>query len=140
MAKFHFHLIHPNPTFQNERVRGTGGKPTSFGEENLLSLPLDRYDDGRVHRGTTGANGGPNQRRGASAAPLELPVPVGTTVWIAGETEGAPLADLERGRMIAEVMLAAGDEPDDVERQLMSVGVGPVAAVEAVAMLVRQAA
>jgi hypothetical protein len=26
-------------------VRGTGGRPTSFGEENLLSLPLDRYDD-----------------------------------------------------------------------------------------------
>ncbi len=36
---------HPNPEFQNERVRGTGGKPTSFGEENLLSLALDRYDD-----------------------------------------------------------------------------------------------
>lgn len=36
---------HPNPAFQNERVRGTGGKPTSFGEENLLSLALDRYDD-----------------------------------------------------------------------------------------------
>ena len=35
----------PNPTFVNERVRGTGGKPTSFGEENLLSLPIDRYDD-----------------------------------------------------------------------------------------------
>lgn len=35
----------PNPDFQNERVRGTGGNPTSFGEENLLSLPLDRYDD-----------------------------------------------------------------------------------------------
>jgi hypothetical protein len=34
-----------NPDFQNERVRGTGGFPTSFGEENLLSLPLDRYDD-----------------------------------------------------------------------------------------------
>jgi alpha-glucosidase len=34
-----------NPTFQNERVRGTGGKPTSFGEENLLTLPIDRYDD-----------------------------------------------------------------------------------------------
>ncbi|TWT75726.1 hypothetical protein Pla123a_32360 [Posidoniimonas polymericola] len=31
--------------FMNERVRGTGGKPTSFGEENLLSLALDRYDD-----------------------------------------------------------------------------------------------
>ena len=36
---------HPNPAYQNERVRGTGGKPTSFGEENLLNLPLDRYDD-----------------------------------------------------------------------------------------------
>ncbi|MBN1973335.1 MAG: hypothetical protein JW787_06830 [Sedimentisphaerales bacterium] len=34
-----------NPDFQNERVRGTGGLPTSFGEENLLNLPLDRYDD-----------------------------------------------------------------------------------------------
>lgn len=36
---------HPNPSFQNERVRGTGGNPTSFGEENLLCLPIDRYDD-----------------------------------------------------------------------------------------------
>jgi hypothetical protein len=37
---------HPNPTYQNERVRGTGGLDvTSFGEENLLNLPLDRYDD-----------------------------------------------------------------------------------------------
>lgn len=36
---------HPNPDYMNERVRGTGGRPTSFGEENLLSLPLDRYDD-----------------------------------------------------------------------------------------------
>lgn len=36
---------HPNPASQNERVRGTGGRPTSFGEENLLSLPIDRYDD-----------------------------------------------------------------------------------------------
>ena len=34
-----------NPSFMNERVRGTGGRPTSFGEENLLSLPIDRYDD-----------------------------------------------------------------------------------------------
>jgi hypothetical protein len=36
---------HPNPAYQNERVRGTGGRPTSFGEENVLSLPIDRYDD-----------------------------------------------------------------------------------------------
>ena len=34
-----------NPDYLNERVRGTGGYPTSFGEENLLSLPIDRYDD-----------------------------------------------------------------------------------------------
>ena len=34
-----------NPDYLNERVRGTGGLPTSFGEENLLSLLIDRYDD-----------------------------------------------------------------------------------------------
>jgi hypothetical protein len=34
-----------NPEYLNERVRGTGGNPTSFGEENLLSMPIDRYDD-----------------------------------------------------------------------------------------------
>ncbi len=35
----------PNPDYLNERVRGTGGfDVTSFGEENLLSLPTDRYD------------------------------------------------------------------------------------------------
>jgi len=37
---------HWNPEYQKERVRGTGGfDVTSFGEENLLNLPLDRYDD-----------------------------------------------------------------------------------------------
>jgi len=36
----------PNPAYLNERVRGTGGfGVTSFGEENLLNLPMDRYDD-----------------------------------------------------------------------------------------------
>jgi hypothetical protein len=35
-----------NAQYMNERVRGTGGLGvTSFGEENLLNLPLDRYDD-----------------------------------------------------------------------------------------------
>jgi hypothetical protein len=35
-----------NPAYFNERVRGTGGfRVTSFGEENLLNLLLDRYDD-----------------------------------------------------------------------------------------------
>jgi hypothetical protein len=37
---------HSNPEYQNERVRGTGGfDVTSFGEENLLNLAIDRYDD-----------------------------------------------------------------------------------------------
>ena len=31
--------------YQNERVRGYGGNTTSFGEENVLCLPIDRYDD-----------------------------------------------------------------------------------------------
>jgi len=35
-----------NPQYLNERVRGTGViDVTSFGEENLLNLPIDRYDD-----------------------------------------------------------------------------------------------
>jgi len=35
-----------NPQYLNERVRGTGGLDvTSFGEENLLNLAIDRYDD-----------------------------------------------------------------------------------------------
>ena len=35
-----------NPGYFNERVRGTGGfRVTSFGEENLLNLLVDRYDD-----------------------------------------------------------------------------------------------
>jgi hypothetical protein len=62
MAKYGTHLIiigkdqvytdmpeyrdSPNPEYQNERVRGTGGlRVTSFGEENLLNLAGDRYDD-----------------------------------------------------------------------------------------------
>lgn len=50
------------------------------------------------------------------------------------------LDDLQRGRLLGEAMLAAGDDPDDVERQLLSLGVGPVAAYETVMMLLRQAA
>jgi hypothetical protein len=35
-----------NPAYMNERVRGTGSLAvTSFGEENLLNLAGDRYDD-----------------------------------------------------------------------------------------------
>jgi len=39
--------------------------------------------------------------------------------------------DLTRGRSLAEVMIAAGDDPEVVERQLLAVGVPPAAAVEA---------
>jgi len=34
--------------YVNERARGFGGKMTSFGEENLLCLPIDRYDDENI--------------------------------------------------------------------------------------------
>jgi alpha-glucosidase len=41
----------PDPVkraYVNERARGYGGKMTSFGEENLLCLPIDRYDDENI--------------------------------------------------------------------------------------------
>ncbi len=41
------------------------------------------------------------------------------------------LSDLERGCALAAAMVAAGDEPELVERQLLAVGVSPAAAVEA---------
>ena len=63
----------PNPAYQNERVRGTGGLAvTSFGEENLLNLAGDRYDDESiaVHEfchTIDAALGRHRPRRGASA-------------------------------------------------------------------------
>jgi len=44
------------------------------------------------------------------------------------------LSDLQRGRALAEVMMAAGDDPELVERQLLAVGVSPAAASEATAL------
>ena len=41
------------------------------------------------------------------------------------------LSDLERGCTLATAMVAVGDEPELVERQLLAVGVPPAAAVEA---------
>jgi len=40
-------------------------------------------------------------------------------------------SDLERGLALAAAMVAAGDEPELVERQLLAVGVPPAAAIEA---------
>ena len=41
------------------------------------------------------------------------------------------LEDLERGIALAQAMVAVGDDPDALERQLLAVGVSPAAAVEA---------
>jgi hypothetical protein len=47
----------------------------------------------------------------------------------------ATLPDLERGLALATAMVAAGDDPEVVERQLLAVGVPPAAAVEALSSL-----
>jgi hypothetical protein len=44
------------------------------------------------------------------------------------------LDDLERGRLLAGAMLAAGDDPEVVERQLLALGVAPAAAIAAAAV------
>ena len=44
------------------------------------------------------------------------------------------LTDLERGRALAEVRVASGDDPEVVERQLLAVGVSPAAAIEATSL------
>ena len=64
----------PNPEYQNERVRGTGGlRVTSFGEENLLNLAGDRYDDESIGRPRVL----PHDRRRAGADRPHLAQPAG---------------------------------------------------------------
>jgi hypothetical protein len=46
------------------------------------------------------------------------------------------LDDLERARVLAEAMVDAGDDPDDVERQLLALGVTPAAAIEATSLAI----
>src|SRR5258705_6434995 len=43
---------HPNPAYQNERVRGTGGDATRFRQKKVAKLPPQPYDHGknRPHR------------------------------------------------------------------------------------------
>ena len=38
------------------------------------------------------------------------------------------LADLERASLLADAMRRAGDDPDEIERQLLALGVTPNAA------------
>ncbi|MDA0301207.1 MAG: GTPase ObgE [Chloroflexi bacterium] len=73
---------------------GRGADVILVADSRLASL--DRYSDSRVHAAAAGVNGSGNQRRGASASPLELPVPVGTTVWLLDSPLDQPIADLER--------------------------------------------
>ena len=72
---------------------GRGGDVVLVADSRLASL--DRYSDTRVRMATAGGKGGPNQRRGASAAPLLLPVPVGTTVCVTDQPSDEPIADLQ---------------------------------------------
>ena len=43
------------------------------------------------------------------------------------------LSDIDRARTLAQAMIAVGDDLEVIERQLLAVGVGPIAAVEAIA-------
>jgi hypothetical protein len=52
-----------------------------------------------------------------------------------GRGESISMNDIDRGRCLAEAMLAAGDDPEVMERQLLAVGVSPLAAVEAIGLL-----
>jgi len=72
---------------------GRGGDVVLVADSRLVSL--DRYADHRPHEAPDGAAGGPNQRRGASAPPLEIPVPVGTSVWLVDAPGPEPAADLQ---------------------------------------------
>lgn len=62
---------------------------------------LDEYADRRVQRADPGADGGPNQMKGASAKPLVLSVPVGTVIYDADTEE--VIADLTEDGMMAVV-------------------------------------
>ena len=57
-------------------------------------VSLDRYADGRLRAAEDGKPGGPNQRRGGSGEALELPVPIGTTVWPDDDEADTAIADL----------------------------------------------
>jgi hypothetical protein len=53
--------------------------------------------------------------------------------WVASRTPLAP--DHDRARLLAAAMVATGDDPDVVERQLLALGVSPHAATEVTAGL-----
>jgi GTP-binding protein len=76
---------------------GRGGDIVFIADRSYSTLRHVR--EGQTYKASDGGRGGPNQRRGASAAALELRLPVGTVVWVADDGvagDGAePLADLD---------------------------------------------
>src|SRR5438067_1575560 len=74
---------------------GDGGRGGDVMIEARRSVSTLRdYRDRRLYRAEDGERGGPNQRRGASGKPLQLVVPVGTTIWDADFEAEAAFADL----------------------------------------------
>ncbi|MPZ98324.1 MAG: GTPase ObgE [Dehalococcoidia bacterium] len=71
-----------------------GGDGGRGGDVILVADPrmstLGRYRLGQRLRAPEGTPGGPNQRRGASADSLRLPVPVGTIAWDITASEPGP--------------------------------------------------
>ena len=51
------------------------------------------------------------------------------------ERREASYDDIERGVALAQAMVQTGDDPDDLERQLLALGVPPSAATEAIAIM-----
>lgn len=71
---------------------GRGGHVVVVADRSVSTLYAYRHS--HVLRAQDGTPGGPNQRRGASGADLEVRVPVGSVVWQVGEPD-QPLADLD---------------------------------------------
>src|SRR5688572_12739070 len=65
---------------------GRGGNVVMVASRSISTLR--DFQHGRVYSAEEGKPGGPNQRRGGSAPPLELRVPVGSVVNIASPVEG----------------------------------------------------
>lgn len=51
------------------------------------------------------------------------------------ERREASYDDIEHGVALAQAMVQTGDDPDDLERQLLALGVPPSAATEAIAIM-----
>lgn len=71
---------------------GRGGNVVVVADQSISTLYA--YRRARLLRAVDGTAGGPNQRRGASGADLEIRVPAGSVVWAVGAPDQL-LADLD---------------------------------------------